>query len=139
MLSHLVRFALHYRLIVLVLAGLLLAGGMATVHEAPWDVFPEFAPPQIVVQTTAPGLSAEQVEQLVTVPIEALVNGVPAMRILRSSSAPGLSVVTVIFEDGADVLTSRQLVTERLTEAVGILPRGVEQPKLTPWTASTSR
>ena len=80
-------------------------GGIAAVREAPWDVFPEFAPPQIVVQTEAPGLSTEEVERLVTIPIESAVNGVSRIDALRSSSVPGLSVVTAVFEEGTEFST----------------------------------
>ncbi|HEX4131434.1 MAG TPA: efflux RND transporter permease subunit [Pirellulales bacterium] len=139
MLSHLVAFSLRYRIVVLLLAVMLMVGGIAAVRQSPWDVFPEFAPPQITVQTVAPGLSTEQVEQLVTVPVEAAVGGVHRLKLLRSSSAPGLSVATIIFEDGTDILDARQLVSERLTEVTAYLPRGVEPPRMMPLAASTSR
>ena len=70
MLSSLIRFSLQYRLVVLLLAAILVAAGLRSVQQAPWDIFPEFAPPQLVVQTEAPGLSTTEVEQLVTAPIE---------------------------------------------------------------------
>jgi Cu/Ag efflux pump CusA len=139
MLRHLILFSLRYRLVVLLLAALLMVGGLVAVREAPWDVFPEFAPPQIIVQTEAPGLSAEEVEQLVTIPIESAVNGVSRIDALRSSSIPGLSVVTAIFEEGTDVLEARQLMAERLGQLGPELPDDVESPRMTPLAASTSR
>jgi CzcA family heavy metal efflux pump len=139
MLSHLVAFSLRYRIVVLLLAAMLMVGGLVAVRQSPWDVFPEFAPPQITIQTVAAGLSTEQVEQLVTAPVEAAVSGVHRLKLLRSSSAPGLSVATIIFEDGADILEARQLVSERLTEVTAYLPRGVEPPRMMPLAASTSR
>jgi CzcA family heavy metal efflux pump len=139
MLNHLVAFSLRYRMVVMLLAAMAMVGGYVAMRRSPWDVFPEFAPPQIVVHTVAAGLSTEQVEQLVTVPVEAALSGVNRLRILRSSSAPGLSVVTVIFEDGTNILDARQLVNERLGEVTAYLPRGVETPRMMPLAASTSR
>ena len=139
MLRALIRFSLEHRLVVLLLAVMLMIGGTVAVQQAPWDVFPEFAPPQIVVQTEAPGLSAEEVERLVTIPIEAAVNGVSRIETLRSSSVPSLSVVTAIFEEGTDVLDARQLMAERLAQLTPELPQGVQSPRMTPLAASTSR
>lgn len=139
MLRHLILFSLKYRLVVLLAAVVLMIAGIVAVREAPWDVFPEFAPPQIVVQTEAPGLSSEEVERLVTIPIEAALNGVSRIETLRSSSVPELSVVTAIFEEGTDVLDARQLTAERLAQIGPELPEGVESPRMTPLAASTSR
>lgn len=139
MLRHLIQFSLDYRLVVLLLAVVLMVAGTVAVHEAPWDVFPEFAPPQIIVQTEAPGLSSEEVERLVTIPVETALNGVSRIDTLRSSSVPGLSVVTAIFEEGTDVLDARQLTAERLAQLGPELPEGVESPRMTPLAASTSR
>jgi len=139
MLSRLIEFSLRSRLVVLLLSVVLMLAGAVTVGNAPWDVFPEFAPPQVSIQTEAPGLSTAEVERLVTVPVESAVNGVSRVRTLRSSSAQGLSVVTAIFEEGTDVLDARQLVSERLTEVTSQLPSGVEPPRMTPLAASTSR
>lgn len=139
MLTRLITFSLHYRPVVLLLAIILLGAGAVAVREAPWDIFPEFAPPQLVVQTEAQGLSTEEVERLVTIPVESTVNGVSRLKTLRSSSAPGLSVVTAIFEDGTDILDARQLVNERLGELGPQLPEGVQTPRLTPLAASTSK
>lgn len=139
MLDRLIRFSLNFRLVVLLLAVVLLVIGSDAVRTAPWDVFPEFAPPQIVIQTEAPGLSTTEVEQMVTIPVESAINGVSRIKTLRSSSVPGLSVVKAIFEDGTPILDARQLVNERLSEIATQLPATVEAPRMTPLAASTSR
>ena len=139
MLRNLIQFSLRYRLVVLLSAVLLMIAGIVAVGEAPWDVFPEFAPPQIIVQTEAPGLSTEEVERLVTIPVESAVNGVSRIETLRSSSVPGLSVVTAIFEEGTGILDARQLMTERPAQLAPELPDGVGLPRMTPLAASTSR
>lgn len=133
-----VRFAIRFRGIVIALAFVLLAFGSYSLGRAKYDVFPEFAPPQVGIQTEAPGLSAEQVETLVTQPIENAVNGVPGVRTLRSTSIQGLSVVTVFFDPASDIYRDRQVVAERLATAGGRLPQGVKPPTLTPLTSSTS-
>jgi CzcA family heavy metal efflux pump len=135
----LIEFCLTYRFVVLLLAGGVLVWGAEAARRAPWDVFPEFAPPQVVVQAEAGGLSSEEVEQLVTVPVESALNGLSGIDVLRSSSAQGLSVVTVIFKPGTDIFTARQQVSERLVEVTPQLPSMAEPPRLTPLKASTSR
>ncbi|GJD51640.1 Cobalt-zinc-cadmium resistance protein CzcA [Methylobacterium crusticola] len=134
----LVAFAVRLPGTVLALALALAACGLIALGEARYDVFPEFAPPSVVVQTEAPGLSPEQVELLVTQPVELAVNGLPGVERLRSASIQGLSVITVVFRAGSDVFRNRQLVTERLAAAAGRLPQGVQPPAMTPLTSSTS-
>src|SRR5262249_43608048 len=134
-----VAWSIRNRVVVVGLAVLLLAGGLYAIHQARLDVFPEFAPPQVVIQTEAPGLSAAEVEQLVTLPIEQAVNGIPRLDILRSQSTQGLSVITVIFTDGTDIYRARQQVAERLAELAGQLPMGAKAPRLAPLTPSTGR
>ena len=102
MLQAVVAWSIRNRVAVVVLAVLFLAAGLYAALHARLDVFPEFAPPQVVIQTEAPGLSATEVEQLVTLPVEAAVNGVPRLDVLRSQSIQGLSVVTATFQDGTD-------------------------------------
>ncbi|MHB1862336.1 MAG: efflux RND transporter permease subunit [Gemmatimonadaceae bacterium] len=137
-LNAIVRFAVRFRGIVVALAIILLVYGVVSVTHAKYDVFPEFAPPQVAVQTEAPGLASEQVELLVTQPIENAINGTPGLAQLRSSSIQGLSVVTVVFDPTTDIYRDRQLVAERLTEIGGTLPVGVAVPVMTPLTSSTS-
>jgi CzcA family heavy metal efflux pump len=139
MLQFLVEVSLRNRVVVVVLAALLLVGGMYATWHAQLDVFPNFAPPMVVVQTQAPGLSPGEVEQLVTLPIEMALNGVPRLDTLRSQSIQGLSAVTVIFQDGADIFRARQQVAERVAEVAAQLPDEVEAPRLAPLVAPTGR
>ena len=111
--------------------------GVWGARSAPLDVFPEFVPSQVDIQTEAPGFAPEQVEELVTRPIENAVNGATGLSTLRSESIPGLSVVTITFADGVDLHVSRQGISERLSELGSTLPVGVGQPKLSPLVSST--
>jgi CzcA family heavy metal efflux pump len=105
--------------------------------QAPLDVFPEFVPSQVDIQTEAPGFAPQQVEELVTRQVENAVNGSAGLATLRSESIPGLSVVTVTFADGIDVHIARQGISERLSELGSTLPAGVGTPKLSPLVSST--
>lgn len=131
-----IRFALRFRGIVVALSSLLAAYGIYTLAYASYDVFPEFAPPQVSVQTEAPGLSPEQVEALVTRPVETAINGVSNLQRMVSTSIQGLSVVTVYFDTSTDPYRNRQLVAERLATVSGQLPTGVQSPTMTPLTSS---
>ncbi len=137
MLQALVRFSLRYRTVVVVLAGLLLAYGIYVAENAKLDVFPNFVQPQVAIQTEAPGLSPEQVELLVTRPVETAVNGLGDMESLRSESIEGLSIITAVFKEGTDVFLARQMLAEKMAETAGTLPTGVETPRMTPLTSST--
>ena len=137
MLQYLVQHSLRFRGIVLVLASAALAYGGFRAFHAKLDVFPDFVQPQAVIQTEAPGLSPEQVEALVTQPVEGAVGGVTDVESVRSQSIQGLSIVTVVFNEDADIFTTRQMMTEQLTAVGGELPDGVGPPKLTPLTSST--
>ena len=137
MLQALVRFSLRYRGVVVVLAGLLLAYGLYVAANAKLDVFPNFVQPQVTIQTEAPGLSPEQVELLVTRPVETMVNGLGDMESLRSESIEGLSIITAVFKEGTDVFRARQMLAEKLAETAGTLPTGVETPRMTPLTSAT--
>ncbi len=138
MLSAVVRFSLRFRGVVVALATVAVAYGVYSLLQARFDVFPEFAPPEVVIQTSAPGLSPEQVEALVTQPIESAVSGLEGIEALRSGSILGLSVITVIFRADTDVFMGRQLVSERLAAVAGELPAGMGPPEMTPLTSSTS-
>ncbi len=105
--------------------------------RSPLDVFPEFVPSQVDIQTEAPGFAPRQVEELVTKQIENAVNGAAGLATLRSESIPGLSVVTITFADGVDVHIARQGISERLSELGTNLPTGVGAPKLSPLVSST--
>ncbi|MBV9619984.1 MAG: efflux RND transporter permease subunit, partial [Gammaproteobacteria bacterium] len=111
--------------------------GCLLARRVPLDVFPEFVPTQVEVQTEAPGFAPQQVEELVTRPIENAVNGAAGLATLRSESIPGLSVVTITFAEGVDVHIARQGISERLSELGSALPAGVESPKLSPLVSST--
>jgi CzcA family heavy metal efflux pump len=139
MLQAIVAWSIRNRVVVVVLAVLLLVGGLYATRQSKLDVFPEFAPPQVVVQTEAPGLSATEVEQLVTLPIEQAVSGIARLDVLRSQSIQGLSVITVIFTDGTDIYRARQQVAERLAELAGQLPVGTKTPRIAPLTPTTGR
>ena len=132
----LVRTSIRRRSVAIVLSLLLLLYAVARLAGAKYEVFPEFAPPQAVVQTEAPGLAPEQVERLVTQPIENALAGVPGLASLRSSSIQGLSLVTATFDAESDIYRDRQIVAERLGSI--ILPKGVAAPTMTPLTSSTS-
>lgn len=98
----------------------------------PLDVFPSFAPPQVEIQTDASGLAPEEIESLVTRPIESAINGTPGLESLRSASAVGISSIKAVFSPDTDIYRARQLVTERLQRAQGLLPQGVRQPEILP-------
>lgn len=138
MLSALVGFSIRFRGVVVALACLVIAYGIYTAQNAKYDVYPEFAPPQVVVQTEAPGLSSGDVEILVTRPVEYALNGTPGLVSIRSQSIQGLSVVTVVFEDKTDIYRARQMVGERLAEASSQMPQGVKNPAMAPLIGATS-
>lgn len=124
LLAAIVHFSLRFRGVVIALACVLLGYCFFALEQANYDVFPEFAPPQVVIQTEAQGLTAEQVEVLVTQPIENAINGVAGIERLSSNSIQGLSVITVIFKSNSDIFRDRQVVAERLATLAGQLPQG---------------
>lgn len=133
----LIRLALRFRGIVIALSCLLLIYGTYSLIGGQYDVFPDFAPAQVSVQTEAPGLAPEQVEMLVTRPIETAIDGVPGLERMVSQSIQGLSIVTVFFRQGSNVYLDRQLAAERLATVANRLPAGVQSPLMTPLTSST--
>lgn len=138
MLASLVRFSIRSRGVVIAAALLISGYGIYTAFHSKLDVFPEFAPPRIVIQTEAPGLAPEEVEKLVTQPVELALNGTPGLAMLRSQSIQGLSVVTATFRGNVDVFRARQLAAERLADAARNLPRTVHAPEMEPLTSATS-
>ena len=137
MIAAAVRFSVRNAGLVLAIACAVLIFGIVRMFGASLDVFPEFSPTQVVIQTESPGLATDLVETLVTNPIEQAIGGVAGLKSIRSQSIPGLSVVTVIFADGSDIYRNRQLVAERLTQTANQLPNGIT-PTITPLTSSAS-
>ena len=125
MLSILVRFSIRYCGIIITLAVLILFYGSYRLTVAGLDIFPEFAPKRVIIQSEAPGLSAEQVEMLVTRPIEMSISGLVGMESVRSESIQGLSIVTATFVERSEVYRNRQLISERLANLSAQLPMGI--------------
>src|SRR3954463_7245098 len=139
MIRSIVRSSLRFRLLVLGIAAGVMLVGITQLRDAPVDVLPEFTPPYVEVQTEALGLSADEVEQLITVPLEAdLLNGVEGVDVIRSQSVPGLSSIVLVFSPGTDVYRARQLVEERLTQAHA-LPNVSKPPTLLQPLSSSNR
>src|SRR5258706_6034148 len=130
MLRSLVTFSLKFRDVVIALACIFLAYGIYLASNAKLDVFPNFVQPQVTIQTECPGLAPEQVELLVTVPIESMVNGLGEMESLRSESIEGLSIITAVFKESTDVFRARQMLGETLAETAGTLPAGFQTSPL---------
>lgn len=137
MLTRIVRLSLAYPGMVVLVSVLLLAFGVMTIRTARYDVFPEFVPAQATVQTEAPGMTPDQVEALVTRPLEMAINGATGVATVRSESIQGLSVINVVFVEGSEPYRARQIVAEAVSEAAGRLPAGVQPPRLGPLTSST--
>lgn len=139
MMTWLVSTSLRLRVVVVALMGVVLIVGVRVIRRTPLDVFPEFAPPYVEVQTEVPGLSTAEVEALVTVPIENALNGTPWVQTSRSKSVMGLSSVVLFFQEGTDLQAARQMVQERLTLAAGSLPSVAKSPVMLSPLSSTSR
>lgn len=137
MMASLVRFSIRFYGVIIGLALLLMVYGAYSLNQSDLNVFPEFAPTQLVIQTESPGLSASLVEKLVTQPVENVIAGAIGIKSLRSQSIPGLSIITVIFEDKSDIYRNRQLIAERLNTLGSQLPPGIV-PNITPLTSSAS-
>ncbi|HSY07906.1 MAG TPA: efflux RND transporter permease subunit [Steroidobacteraceae bacterium] len=136
MLASIVRASLAHPRIITALSVLVAALGASALLNARLDVFPDFAPPHVLVQAEAPGLDATQVEALVTRPLEGLLAGTENVESVRSTSSQGLSAIQVVFGRSGDPYRQRQVVTERLAEAGGLLPAGAGPPLLSPLSSS---
>ncbi len=134
-----VETCLRYRYLVIFLAVVLMVAGIARLRNASVDVFPEFAPPRVEVQTLSMGLSATDVEELVTVPLEQALNGVPGLDVMRSRSVTDLSDIFLIFKPGTDLIYARQLVQERIAAVYPTLPTWAAPPVIIQPLSSTSR
>lgn len=132
MLNKIIHYSLHNRLVVLVCAVLLLIGGTYTAYHTDVDVFPDLTAPTVVVMTEANGMAPEEVERLVTFPVETAVNGATHVRRVRSSSTTGFSVVWVEFDWGTDIYLARQIVSEKLAIVTDDLPQNVGRPTMGP-------
>ena len=139
MLSWLVSTALRLRVVVLAASVLLLIVGFRSLRHAPMDVFPEFAPPYVEIQTEAPGLSTQEVESLVSMPLENALNGTAGVKTIRSKSVLGLSSIVLIFTPGTDLIKARQLVQERLGVEATRLPSVARPPVMLQPLSSMSR
>jgi CzcA family heavy metal efflux pump len=137
MLAAIVRASLRAPFLIVLAAVLVLIYGTTTLLQAKYDVFPEFVPAQANVQAEAPGLAPEDVERLVTQPLENAINGGANIEAVRSESIQGLSSITVTFTEGTDIFRDRQLLAERIAEAAVSLPPAVKTPVLGPMTSST--
>src|SRR5919112_2527216 len=139
MMRWIVESSLKYRLVVVAVAVAIMAAGVRQLSEMPVDVLPEFTPTMVEIQTEALGLSAPEVEQLITVPMEQdLLNGVAWLDDIRSESLPGLSRIQLIFEPGTDPMRARQVVQERLTQAHA-LPNVSKPPAMVQPLSAASR
>jgi CzcA family heavy metal efflux pump len=137
-LRNVVALSLRNRGVVLTLAAVLFGFGVYAAATSPLDVFPEFAPPQVTVETEAPGMTTTEVEALVTRRLELAINGTPGLVRLTSSSQPGVSSLTAIFADDTEVYRDRQLVAERVATVASALPASVSPPELVPQTSASS-
>ncbi len=135
MLNRIIKFSLDNRIAVVVLSAILLIYGMIVLMRTEVDIFPDLNAPTVVVMTEAPGMTPEEIEKVITYPVETAVNGSSGVRRVRSSSAPGLSSVWVEFDWGTDVYLARQIVAEKLAALEGSLPPGAGKPTLGPQTS----
>jgi CzcA family heavy metal efflux pump len=131
--------SLKFRFLVVALAAALMAFGTQQLRDMPVDAFPEFAPPRVEIQTICLGLSAAEVEQLVSIPLEQSLNGVDGLDVIRSKSVPQLSSIELLFKEDTDVLHARQLVQERVEAVTPSLPTWAAPPFMMPPTSTTSR
>ena len=136
MLTKLIELSLTNRMLVLILVGLMALGGAYAAIHLPIDAVPDMTNVQVQVVTDAGSLSPVEVEQYVTYPVEAVMGGLPDVEELRSVSKFGISVVTIVFEEGTDIYRARQFVTERLTDAADSIPAGYGTPAMGPLTTA---
>jgi Cu/Ag efflux pump CusA len=136
MFNRLISWSLDNRLIVVVATLALFVIGGYVLQRMPVDVFPEFAPPQVVIQTEAPGMAPQDVETLITYPLESAINGTPGVTSVRSKTSVGLSTITVVFDTTGNIYLDRQLISERIQSAAGLLPATAKPPVMLPVTSA---
>ena len=139
MLKWIIGSSLKFRFIVVAIAAGMMFFGIRQLQKMPVDVFPEFAPPRVEVQTEGPGLSTEEVEELLTIPLEERLAGTPGLVVMRSKTVPSLSSIVLFFEPGTDLMLARQLVNERLALTIPELPTVVSVPMMIQPLSATSR
>ena len=137
MMSSIVKFSIRYTGVIIGLACIAIIFGLYQITRSPLNVFPEFSPTQVIIQTESPGLSAGLVESLVTQPIEKNLGGTIGIETIRSQSIPGLSVITIIFDENTDIFRNRQVISERLATISTNMPTGIV-PKIVPLTSAAS-
>ncbi len=139
MMRWMVGTSLKYRFLVLATAAAMMYFGVGRLRDTPVDVFPEFAPPKVEIQTACLGLTAEEVEQLITIPLEQALQGLPGLDVMRSKSVTQLSSIELLFDRGTDVMTARQLAQERIGTVASTLPSWATPPHMIQPLSSTSR
>ena len=139
MIRSIVGTSLKFRFITLALAAAMMLCGILQLSNSAVDVFPEFAPPRVEIQTPCLGLSAEEVESLVSVPLEQALNGVDGINVMRSKSINDLSSIELLFKPGTDIVHARQLVQERLATVISTLPTWAAPPVMMPPVSTTGR
>jgi len=135
--SSIVKFSIRYTGVIIGLAVIAMIFGLYQITRSPLNVFPEFSPNQVIIQTESPGLPSDLVESLVTLPIEKNLGGTIGIETIRSQSIPGLSVITIVFNEHTDIFRNRQVISERLASIVSVMPPGII-PKITPLTSAAS-
>ena len=139
MFSWIISSSLKYRFLVIFAAAALIVFGTEELRRMPIDVFPEFAPPKVEVQTEGMGMTSAEIEELITIPMEDALRGTPGIDVIRSASVVGLSQVVMLFKPGTDVMTARQRVQERVKLAIAELPQSAGMPVMLQPLSSTSR
>jgi CzcA family heavy metal efflux pump len=139
MIRWIIASSLRFRFLVMAVAAAMVFFGMRQLRDMPVDVFPEFAPPLVEIQTEGPGMTAAEVEELITTPMEEFLRGTPELQYMRSKSVVALSAIRLIFKPGTDILRARQLVQERLELAISSLPKSAGMPVILQPLSATSR